>query len=133
MADLPNGTLSDGNISPKTIPPNNNNTPKITLYFLQCSRSIRIAWLLEALALPYNLRFYERMENGSVPEEFITDVGEGVTIAKAPVLRDGDLVIEESGAIAEYGDALSFSSVEGRFLFCLDWDVYFGLLSCCLE
>lgn len=96
---LTNGTnnISDGNISPKTVQPDN--TPQITLYFLQCSRSIRVAWLLEALALPYTLKFYNRLPSGACPEEFIKDVGGGM--GKAPVLRDGDLLIEESGAIVE--------------------------------
>ena len=32
----------------------------ITLYFLQASRSIRIAWLLEELKLPYESIFFPR-------------------------------------------------------------------------
>lgn len=75
-------------------------TPKITLYFLQCSRSIRIAWLLEELALPYELKFYERQPNYCVPEQFKLDCPEA-TMGKMPVLVDGDIVVQESGAITE--------------------------------
>ena len=82
-------------------PTSNENSSKITLYFLQGSRAIRIAWLLEALALPYTLNFYERKPDGSVPKAFINDVGAGFGLAKAPVLKDGNLVMEESGAIVE--------------------------------
>lgn len=78
--------------------------PKITLYHLQCSRSIRIAFLLEMLGLPYTARCYERNADGSIPEEFRTEVGKGMgmmLMGKAPVLRDGEIIIEESGAITE--------------------------------
>lgn len=82
-------------------------TPQITLYFLQCSRSIRIAWLLEELGLPYEVKFYERdkkslggvgIATGTKPFEKES----GGTMGKAPVLVDGDLVVQESGAITEY-------------------------------
>jgi len=79
--------------------------PNITLYHLQCSRSIRIAFLLEMLGLPYTAKCYERNADGSVPEEFRTEVGKGMgmmLMGKAPVLRDGEIIIEESGAITEY-------------------------------
>ena len=79
----------------------NDNSPKITLYFLQGSRAIRIAWLLEALALPYTLNFYDRKADGSVPEAFINDVGAEFGMAKSPVLKDGNVVMEESGTIVE--------------------------------
>ena len=82
-------------------PTSNDNSPKITLYFLQGSRAIRIAWLLEALALPYALNFYDRKPDGSVPEAFVNDVGAGFGAVKAPVLKDGNLMMEESGAIVE--------------------------------
>lgn len=76
--------------------------PAITLYFLQCSRAIRIAWLLEALGLPYTVKFYERKANYAVPDNFLEESGS--MLGKSPVLKDGDLVIEESGAITEYVD-----------------------------
>ncbi|KAK0099954.1 hypothetical protein ONS95_013224 [Cadophora gregata] len=74
-------------------------TPNITLYFLQASRSIRIAWLLEELHLPYNNIFYPR-ENNRAPAAFKKESGSA--LGKAPVLRDGEVLVLESGAITEY-------------------------------
>jgi len=71
----------------------------ITLYFLQASRSIRVAWLLEELSLPYKSIYFDR-ENNKAPAEFKTESGN--PLGKAPVLKDGDLTITESGAIVEY-------------------------------
>ncbi|KAJ9665021.1 hypothetical protein H2201_004886 [Coniosporium apollinis] len=42
--------------------------PDITLYFLQASRCIRTAWLLEELGLDYNVKFWDR-ENNRAPQE----------------------------------------------------------------
>jgi glutathione S-transferase len=72
--------------------------PNITLYFLQASRSIRIAWLLEELGLPYEVKFWDRDDN-KAPLEFKEQCGH--PLGKAPTLRDGDITIYESGAIAE--------------------------------
>jgi len=41
----------------------------IQLYFLQASRSIRIAWLLEELKVPYDSHFFPRIEN-KAPADF---------------------------------------------------------------
>ncbi|KAF2762037.1 thioredoxin-like protein [Pseudovirgaria hyperparasitica] len=71
----------------------------ITLYFLQASRSIRIAWLLEELKIPYETKFYWR-ENNKAPPTFKTESGS--PLGKAPVIRDGDNIVYESGAIVEY-------------------------------
>ena len=73
----------------------------ITLYDLERSRSIRIAWLLEELQLPYTLKHGKRVpETGSMEEEFRQTIG--TKLGKAPTLMDGDLTIQESGAITEY-------------------------------
>ncbi|KAF8865765.1 hypothetical protein BDZ45DRAFT_720504 [Acephala macrosclerotiorum] len=74
-------------------------TPNITLYFLQASRSIRIAWLLEELSLPYESIFFPR-ENNKAPADFKSRSGN--TLGKAPSLTDGSLTMNESGAITEY-------------------------------
>ncbi len=74
-------------------------SPDITLYFLQASRSIRIAWLLEELGLEYKNVFFPR-ENNKAPADFKTQSGN--TLGKAPCLKDGGLTIGESGAITEY-------------------------------
>ena len=74
--------------------------PDLTLYFLQSSRSIRIAWLLEELGLGYKLVFFEREKNGAAPETFKAACG--ACMGKAPVLKDRDLILQESGAITLY-------------------------------
>ncbi|KAG4433104.1 hypothetical protein IFR05_011399, partial [Cadophora sp. M221] len=74
-------------------------TPDLTLHFLQASRSIRVAWLLEELHLSYKNVFYPR-ENNRAPAAFREQSGS--KLGKAPVLRDGGLVVVESGAITEY-------------------------------
>lgn len=79
-------------------------TPHLTLYFLQASRSIRIAWLLEELRLPYALQFSNR-ENQKAPAAFKRSAGGA--LGKFPCLRDGqadgnDIVVWESGACVEY-------------------------------
>lgn len=70
---------------------------KITLWFLQASRSIRIAWLLEELGLDYDVKFADR-ENGLAPAEFRKAAG---GLGKFPMLQDGDLKVAESGCIVE--------------------------------
>lgn len=69
----------------------------ITLYFLQASRSIRSAWVLEELGLDYEVRFAER-ENGKAPQWLKDEAG---GLGKFPALRDGDTMIYESGNITE--------------------------------
>jgi len=72
--------------------------PKITLYFLQASRSIRTAWLLEELGLEYDVKFADR-ENGKAPAWLKEEAG---GLGKFPTLKDGDLTLYESGNITEY-------------------------------
>ena len=71
----------------------------ITLYFLQSSRAIRIAWLLEELSLEYELVYSERESTGLAPAEFARKIG--TPLGKSPTIKDGDLVLSESGAISE--------------------------------
>ncbi|KAF2811774.1 glutathione S-transferase C-terminal-like protein [Mytilinidion resinicola] len=73
--------------------------PPITLWFLQASRCIRIAWLLEELHLDYDVKFFDR-ENGIAPQALKS--GSGNPLGKAPTLQDGPLTIYESGAITRY-------------------------------
>ncbi|EEB05161.1 glutathione S-transferase Gst3 [Schizosaccharomyces japonicus yFS275] len=69
----------------------------ITLHHLLASRSFRIVWLLEEIAVPFELKQYARVD-GRAPQEFkkLSPLG------KSPVLTDGDLTLFESGAIVEY-------------------------------
>ncbi|KAI4842132.1 glutathione S-transferase [Aureobasidium sp. EXF-8845] len=73
--------------------------PEITLYFLQASRSIRTAWQLEELGLDYKLEFSERV-NGAAPQHFKDASSDA--LGKFPLLKDGEMIVGESGAIAEY-------------------------------
>ena len=70
----------------------------ITIYHLDTSRSERIVWLMEELGLPYALELHLRQPNGAAPDALkaIHPLG------KAPIIRDGDTVLAESGAIVEY-------------------------------
>lgn len=70
----------------------------ITVYHLERSRSERVVWLMEELGLDYELKVFPREPNGAAPPPF----KEAHPIGKAPVLRDGDTVLAESGAIVDY-------------------------------
>lgn len=74
--------------------------PQITLWFLNASRAVRIAWMLEALNLPYELVRAERAPNGLAPPEFRQKIPGA--LRKSPTVQDGDLVLQESSAIIEY-------------------------------
>ena len=71
----------------------------ITLYFLQASRSIRIAWLFEELKLNYVSIFFPRVSH-EAPDGFKEKSGN--PLGKTPCLKAGALTITESGAITEY-------------------------------
>ena len=70
----------------------------ITIYHLETSRSERIVWLMEELGLEYKMEVYPREPTGAAPPPLkaIHPLG------KAPVIRDGDTVLAESGAIVDY-------------------------------
>ena len=71
----------------------------IILHHLVQSRSNRIAWLLEALNLPYEIKVYQRDPKTYGAPESLTQID---PLGKSPVITDGELVIAESGAIIEY-------------------------------
>jgi len=71
----------------------------IILHHLVQSRSNRIAWLLEALNAPYEVKVYQRDPKTFGAPESLKQVD---PLGKSPVISDGDLVIAESGAIIEY-------------------------------
>lgn len=70
----------------------------IVLHHLNNSRSQRILWLLEELALPYEIKRYQRQSSMLAPEA----LKKVHPLGKAPVISDDDRVIAESGAILEY-------------------------------
>lgn len=70
----------------------------ITVYHLETSRSERIVWLMEELGVPYELQIFPRETTGAAPHP----LKEVHALGKAPVIRDGDTVLAESGAIVDY-------------------------------
>ena len=71
----------------------------ITVHHLNNSRSQRILWLLEELAIPYEIKFYQRNKKTMLAPPELKDVH---PLGKSPVITDGNLVIAESGAIIDY-------------------------------
>jgi glutathione S-transferase len=69
----------------------------LTVIHLEGSRSDRLIWLLEELGLDYEVEAFER-EDGRAPAAMKALH----PLAKAPMLRDGDRILIESGAIFEY-------------------------------
>jgi glutathione S-transferase len=70
----------------------------ITVYHLTISRSERIVWLMEELGLEYRMEVHPRERSGAAPDAMRAIHALG----KSPIIRDGDTVLAESGAIVEY-------------------------------
>lgn len=71
----------------------------LTVHHLNNSRSQRILWLLEELDLNYEIKFYERDSETQLAPESLKKIH---PLGKSPVVKDGDLVLAESGAIIDY-------------------------------
>ena len=71
----------------------------IEVHHLNESRSRRITWLLEELGLDYTVHAYQRNPQTRLAPPELEKIH---SLGKAPVIRDGDEVIFESGAIIEY-------------------------------
>jgi glutathione S-transferase len=71
----------------------------ITVHHLNNSRSQRVLWLLEELALPYNIIHYQRDPATMLAPPSLRAVH---PLGKSPVITDGDLTLAETGAIVEY-------------------------------
>jgi glutathione S-transferase len=71
----------------------------VIIHHLENSRSQRVAWLLEALDVPYEVKTYARHPKTAAAPEALKQIH---PLGKAPVLQDGDRVIAESGAIIDY-------------------------------
>jgi glutathione S-transferase len=95
----------------------------ITIYHLDTSRSERIVWLMEELGLEYKVELFQRNANGSAPEA----LREIHALGKAPVIRDGDTVLAESGAIVDYivhryaGDRLAVAPAAAAYARYIYW------------
>ncbi|MGU3543068.1 glutathione S-transferase [Methylobacterium sp. A52T] len=71
----------------------------ITVHHLENSRSQRVLWLLEELALPYRVIRYARDPRTlRAPPELLAVH----PLGKAPVISDGGTVVAETGAIVAY-------------------------------
>jgi glutathione S-transferase len=71
----------------------------ITVHHLNNSRSQRVLWLLEELALPYEIVKYERDRKTMLAPASLRAVQ---PLGKSPVITDGEATLAESGAIIEY-------------------------------
>ncbi|OBU87935.1 glutathione S-transferase family protein [Chromobacterium subtsugae] len=71
----------------------------IEVHHLNQSRSRRITWLLEELGQDYAVVRYERDPKTRLAPPALKAIH---PLGKAPVLRDGDAVLIESGAIVDY-------------------------------
>ena len=71
----------------------------IVVHHLENSRSQRILWLLEELALPYELRLYRRDPETMLAPAALRAVH---PLGKSPVISDGERVVAESAVIIEY-------------------------------
>ncbi|MES2033034.1 MAG: glutathione S-transferase [Pseudomonadota bacterium] len=71
----------------------------LVVHHLNESRSQRILWLLEELGVPYEIKAYSRdAVTRLAPPELLAIH----PLGKSPVITDGDVVINESGAIIDY-------------------------------
>lgn len=71
----------------------------LTLHHLNASRSQRIVWLLAELGVPHEIVHYKRDETTNLAPPDLLKIH---PMGKSPLLEDGDVVIAETGAIAEY-------------------------------
>jgi glutathione S-transferase len=71
----------------------------VTVHHLNNSRSQRVLWMLEELAVPYEVKRYERDVTTMLAPPSLRAVH---PLGKSPVITDGDLTLAESGAILEY-------------------------------
>ncbi len=71
----------------------------IKVHHLENSRSQRILWLLEELALPYEVILYKRDPKTMLAPPSLKKVH---PLGKSPVIEDEGRVIAETGAIVEY-------------------------------
>ncbi|MBL8327805.1 MAG: glutathione S-transferase [Rubrivivax sp.] len=71
----------------------------ITVHHLENSRSQRVLWLLEELALPYEVKRYERDRKSMLAPPQLKSIH---PLGKSPVIVDDGVTVAETGAIVEY-------------------------------
>ena len=71
----------------------------ITVHHLNNSRSQRVLWLLEELALPYEIKRYQRNAKTMLAPPELLAVH---PLGKSPVITDGGRTVAETGAIMDY-------------------------------
>jgi glutathione S-transferase len=71
----------------------------LVVHHLNNSRSQRILWLVEELALPYEIKRYERLSRSHAAPEELKRVH---ALGKSPVITEGGRTVAESGAIIDY-------------------------------
>ncbi|RJS94270.1 glutathione S-transferase [Salinisphaera sp. Q1T1-3] len=71
----------------------------ITVHHLADSRSQRVLWLLEELALPYGVKRYERDPKTYLAPEALKKVH---PLGKSPVITDDARTVAETGLIVDY-------------------------------
>jgi glutathione S-transferase len=71
----------------------------VVVHHLENSRSQRVLWLLEELALPYEIKRYARDRKTSLAPPELAAVH---PLGKSPVISDGATAVAETGAIVEY-------------------------------
>jgi glutathione S-transferase len=71
----------------------------IEVHHLNNSRSQRVLWMLEELGIEYTIVRYERDAKTMFAPPELKKVH---PLGRSPVIRDGDFVLAESGAIIEY-------------------------------
>jgi glutathione S-transferase len=71
----------------------------LTVHHLNNSRSQRVLWLLEELALPYQIKRYQRDPKTMLAPPELRAVH---PLGKSPVITDGEVTVAETGAIVEY-------------------------------
>ena len=71
----------------------------ITVHHLNKSRSTRVLWLLEELALPYEVVHHQRDEQTQLAPASMAKIH---PLSKAPIMVDGNITLCESAAILEY-------------------------------
>jgi len=106
--------------------------PDIVLFHAPMSRSLRPRWVLEEMGIPYALERPE-FDRGNVGGAAYKAVN---PLQKVPALKDGDTIILESLAMAQYlaetyGPCpLTIKSDEPDFARYLEW-LYFGEATMC--